>query len=223
MALLQRFYDPSAGSITIGGQAITDVSVQALRAGIGLVSQEPVLFAASIRENVRFGKLDATDEEVEEACRKANAHDFVSRMDKGYDTEVGPKGSQVSGGQKQRIAIARAIIRNPAILLLDEATSALDSESEQVVQTALDSAKQGRTTLVIAHRLNTVQDSHQIIVLGDLAADEGATAKGEGEEGSSQPAGVLESGTHDELLALKSHYYKLVRPASSLAPTDSSS
>jgi ABC-type multidrug transport system fused ATPase/permease subunit len=122
--------------------------------------------AASIADNIRFGKPDASDAEVAEACQRANAHDFINAMGESYYTLVGPKGSQVSGGQKQRIAIARAIIRAPSILLLDEATSALDSESEKVVQAALDNVKHGRTTIVIAHRLNTIKDSDKIIVLG---------------------------------------------------------
>lgn len=166
VSLLQRFYDPLNGRILIGGVDIRTVNVQSLRACIGLVSQEPVLFAASIADNIKFGKPDASDAEVMEACKRANAHDFINDMSDRYDTLVGSKGSQVSGGQKQRIAIARAIIRAPSILLLDEATSALDSESEKVVQAALDNVKHGRTTIVIAHRLNTIKDSDKIIVLG---------------------------------------------------------
>ena len=166
VSLLQRFYDPLSGRILIGGVDIRTVNVQSLRACIGVVSQEPVLFAASITDNIKFGKPDASDAEVMEACKRANAHDFINDMSDRYDTLVGSKGSQVSGGQKQRIAIARAIIRAPSILLLDEATSALDSESEKVVQAALDNVKHGRTTIVIAHRLNTIKDSDKIIVLG---------------------------------------------------------
>jgi ABC-type multidrug transport system fused ATPase/permease subunit len=166
VSLLQRFYQPESGRILIGGVDISSVNVRSLRACIGVVSQEPVLFAASIADNIRFGKPDASDAEVAEACQRANAHDFINAMGERYDTLVGPKGSQVSGGQKQRIAIARAIIRAPSILLLDEATSALDSESEKVVQAALDNVKHGRTTIVIAHRLNTIKDSDKIIVLG---------------------------------------------------------
>ena len=207
VSLLQRFYDPAAGSITVGGTDIRSVSVRSLRSCIGIVSQEPVLFATTIFENIRFGKQDATMEEVIEACKRANAHDFIDKMDLKYDTIVGPKGSQVSGGQKQRIAIARAIIRSPSILLLDEATSALDSESEKVVQTALDNVKHGRTTVVIAHRLNTVMDSDKIIVFG-------APKRVEGQPKSSnlmEPAGVIEMGTHDELLALKGAYHNLAQ------------
>jgi ABC-type multidrug transport system fused ATPase/permease subunit len=152
VSLLQRFYQPASGRILIGGVDISSVNVHSLRACIGVVSQEPVLFQASIADNIRFGKPDATDAEVTEACMRANAHDFIKAMGESYNTLVGPKGSQVSGGQRQRIAIARAIIRAPSILLLDEATSALDSESEKIVQAALDNVKHGRTTVVIAHR-----------------------------------------------------------------------
>ncbi|MCL4168806.1 UNVERIFIED_CONTAM: hypothetical protein GTU68_057366, partial [Idotea baltica] len=138
VSLIQRFYDPSAGRILIDGNDVTQLNVAWMRKCIGLVSQEPVLFACSITENIRYGRDDVTQEEIEQACRMANAADFIENLPEKYNTLVGDRGTQLSGGQKQRIAIARALVRNPKILLLDEATSALDTESEAVVQSALD-------------------------------------------------------------------------------------
>ena len=188
--LVQRFYDPESGSVKIDDIDIKELNIGWLRDHIGVVGQEPVLFDLTIRENIRLGKQDATDEEIEKACQEANAYNFIMKLPKKYDTMVGEGGTQLSGGQKQRIAIARALVRNPQILLLDEATSALDTESEKVVQRALDQASEGRTTIVVAHRLSTIRSAHLIV-----AIDSGK---------------VKEIGTHDELMEKKDLYYSLV-------------
>ena len=163
--LVQRFYDPAAGSVLLDGDNLKDLNLGWLRDNIGIVGQEPVLFDLTIRENVRLGKQDATDEEIEKACKEANAYNFIMKLPQKYNTMVGEGGTQLSGGQKQRIAIARALVRNPQILLLDEATSALDTESEKVVQTALDNARAGRTTIVVAHRLSTIRGADRIVAI----------------------------------------------------------
>ncbi|OQU84543.1 hypothetical protein SORBI_3004G073600 [Sorghum bicolor] len=192
IALLERFYDPAAGEVTLDGVDIRRLRLKWLRAQMGLVSQEPALFATSIRENILFGKEDATEEEVVAAAKAANAHNFISQLPQGYDTQVGERGVQMSGGQKQRIAIARAILKSPKILLLDEATSALDTESERVVQEALDLASVGRTTIVVAHRLSTIRNADMIAVM--------------------QYGEVKELGSHDELIANENGLYtSLVR------------
>ncbi|KAL8154316.1 hypothetical protein V2J09_012076 [Rumex salicifolius] len=180
ISLLQRFYEPLGGKILMDDVAIERFKVKWLRSQMGLVSQEPCLFDTTIRENILFGKDDASMDEVIEVAKAANAHAFISQLPLGYDTQVGERGVQVSGGQKQRIAIARAIIRNPRILLLDEATSALDSESERLVQDALDMASVGRTTIVVAHRLSTICNSDTIVVIQD--------------------GKVAQAGPHDELI-----------------------
>ncbi|KAG2093546.1 P-loop containing nucleoside triphosphate hydrolase protein [Suillus cothurnatus] len=193
--LLERFYDPLSGRISLDGQLVDEFNIQAYRQQISLVSQEPTLYAGTIRFNLLLGVAtpgsEVTQEEIEAACRDANILDFIQSLPDGFDTEVGGKGSQLSGGQKQRIAIARALLRNPKVLLLDEATSALDSNSEKVVQEALDKAAKGRTTIAIAHRLSTIQNADRIHFL---------------KEGR-----VSESGTHDELLALRGDYYEFVQ------------
>ena len=166
--LVQRFYDPAEGEVTLDGVDIRRLNVGWLRDNIGVVSQEPVLFDCSIKENIRFGRIDATDHEIDIACQQANAYDFIQKLPKGYGTMVGERGTQLSGGQKQRIAIARALIRNPQILLLDEATSALDNESESIVQSALDRARDGRTTIVVAHRLSTIRTADLIVALNQV-------------------------------------------------------
>ncbi|XP_061365629.1 ABC transporter B family member 15-like [Gastrolobium bilobum] len=180
VSLLQRFYDPIGGEIRVDGVAIQRLQLKWLRSQMGLVSQEPALFATSIKENILFGKEDATEEEVVEAAKASNAHNFISQLPQGYDTQVGERGVQMSGGQKQRIAIARAIIKKPRILLLDEATSALDSESERVVQEALDKAAVGRTTIIIAHRLSTIRNADVIAVV--------------------QSGKIMEMGSHHQLI-----------------------
>merc|ERR1719209_842781 len=165
--LLQRFYDVCSGSITIAGSNIKDMNVRSLRENIGIVSQEPILFDDTIFENIRMGRLDVTEDEVNAALKQANAYDFVQKLPEKLETQVGEGGATLSGGQKQRIAIARALVRNPKILLLDEATSALDTESESLVQAALDKASEGRTTIVIAHRLSTIKNADKIIGFSD--------------------------------------------------------
>ncbi|XP_071707028.1 ABC transporter B family member 15-like [Rutidosis leptorrhynchoides] len=192
IALLQRFYDPQGGDICVDGVSIDKLQLKWLRSQMGLVSQEPALFATTIKENILFGKEDATIEQVIEAAKASNADCFISQLPQGYDTQVGERGVQMSGGQKQRIAIARAIIKSPRILLLDEATSALDTESERVVQEALDHAAIGRTTIVIAHRLSTIRNADVIVVVQD--------------------GQVVESGSHDDLIQLDNGFYtSLVR------------
>lgn len=178
--LIPRFYDVTGGSITIDGHDVREVTTDSLRTQIGLVPQETVLFSATVRENIRYGRLDATDSEIEAAARSANAHDFIMALPEGYDTEIGERGATLSGGQRQRIAIARAILKDPKILILDEATSALDTESEKIVQAALDRLMVGRTSFVIAHRLSTIINADRIYVL-----DGGR---------------IREQGTHEELL-----------------------
>ncbi|XP_039157210.1 ABC transporter B family member 15 isoform X2 [Eucalyptus grandis] len=180
ISLLQRFYDPLSGQILLDGIAINKLQIKWLRSQMGLVSQEPTLFATSIKENILFGKENAEMKEVIEAAKASNAHNFISQLPQGYNTQVGERGIQLSGGQKQRIAIARAIIKAPRILLLDEATSALDSESEKIVQDALDRASIGRTTIIIAHRLSTVRHANNIAVI--------------------QNGQVIETGNHEELI-----------------------
>uniref|UniRef100_A0A7S3QG25 Bile salt export pump n=1 Tax=Chaetoceros debilis TaxID=122233 RepID=A0A7S3QG25_9STRA len=206
VSMLERFYDPTAGSITLDGTDLRDINIQWLRDHIGLVSQEPILFARTIQENIAYGLPGATEEQIINVAKAANAHDFISQFPNGYATHVGDKGAQLSGGQKQRIAIARVLLKNPKILLLDEATSALDSESEYVVQEALDKllGKGNRTTIVIAHRLSTVRNADIIAVVKDGA--------------------IVEQGTHDQLLARSgSEYAKLVAAqAPSQKPVDPS-
>ena len=165
VSMILRFYDPQSGSLLIDGYDIRLLNLAWLRHHIGIVSQEPVLFSGTIYENIRYGREDVTPDEVVAATKMANAHDFISSLPEGYDTLVGERGAQLSGGQKQRIAIARALVRDPRILLLDEATSALDAKSEGVVQVALDKARKGRTTVIIAHRLSTVKDADMIYAL----------------------------------------------------------
>ena len=203
--LIPRFYDPSSGGITIDGHDLRQVTLHSLRDQIGIVPQETLLFSGTIAANIRYGKLDASQDELAAAARAANAHDFiVNELPDGYETQVGERGIKLSGGQRQRIAIARAILKDPRILILDEATSSLDTESERLVQEALDRlmrppaggsdpGRPGRTTVVIAHRLSTVTNADRIVVL---------------REGQ-----VAEVGTHQELLARKDslyrHYYAL--------------
>jgi ABC transporter fused permease/ATP-binding protein len=189
--LLARFYDPKGGVVTVDGHPLTDLDAKALRRHIGTVAQEPTLFATSITNNIRYGRPDASMEDVIAAATAANAHDFVSEFPEGYETQVGERGVRLSGGQKQRVAIARALLKDPKILILDEATSALDSESEHLVQEALDRLMQGRTTLVIAHRLSTVREADQVFVL-----DRGR---------------VVEHGDHSSLIAAGGLYERLVK------------
>uniref|UniRef100_A0A673H113 Multidrug resistance protein 1-like n=1 Tax=Sinocyclocheilus rhinocerous TaxID=307959 RepID=A0A673H113_9TELE len=198
--LLQRFYDPDSGEVTLDGHDIRSLNVCWLRENMGIVSQEPVLFGTTIAENIRYGREDATDEDIERAIKEANAYDFISKLPDKLNTMVGERGAQLSGGQKQRIAIARALVKNPKILLLDEATSALDTQSESIVQAALDKARAGRTTIVIAHRLSTIRSA-------DIIA------------GFSEGK-VVEQGTHRELMAKKGVYYSLVMQQTSGRPND---
>uniref|UniRef100_A0A9J8CXS6 ATP-binding cassette sub-family B member 5 n=2 Tax=Cyprinus carpio TaxID=7962 RepID=A0A9J8CXS6_CYPCA len=188
--LLQRFYDPQEGTVTIDGHDIRSLNVRGLRELIGVVSQEPVLFATTIAENIRYGRQDVTQEEIEQAAHEANAYDFIMKLPDKFETLAGERGTQMSGGQKQRIAIARALVRNPKILLLDEATSALDAESETIVQAALDKVRLGRTTIIVAHRLSTIRNADVIAGF--------------------QNGEIVELGTHDELMERKGIYQSLV-------------
>ena len=190
--LLPRFYDVTGGCIRIDGVDVRDTTFQSLRENIGLVPQDTMLFNASVKDNILYGRLDATDEEVLAAAKAANAYEFIEKLPEGFDTMVGERGNSLSGGQRQRIAIARAILKNPSILILDEATSALDTESEKIVQEALERLMKNRTALVIAHRLSTIKHADHIVVL--------------------QRGAVVEEGTHDELLAcggVYSHLYSV--------------
>ncbi len=189
--MLQRFYDPVAGRVLLDGVALADMQRDKFRRVMALVPQDPVIFATSARENIRFGRLDATDAEVETAARTAAAHDFITALPEGYDSQVGERGVMLSGGQKQRIAIARAILRDAPVLLLDEATSALDAESERAVQLAVDKLAEGRTTIIVAHRLATVKKADRIIVM--------------------EAGRIVATGTHDSLVAEGGLYARLAK------------
>ena len=190
VSLIERLYDPDGGVIKLGGVDIKNLDLTWLHQKMAIVNQEPTLFASSIRDNISYGKPDATDKEIEAAARQANAHEFIAKFEDGYATKVGERGVRLSGGQKQRVAVARALLCDPEILLLDEATSALDAESEHLVQEAIENAMVNRTVLVIAHRLSTVLNADAVVVV-----DGGK---------------VVENGTHAELLKQDGVYAKLV-------------
>ena len=185
-SLIPRFYEVSEGEILLDGKNIQEVTLRSLRQHIGIVQQDVYLFAGTVADNIRYGKLDATKEEIVAAAEQANAHDFITGLPDGYDTDIGQRGVKLSGGQKQRLSIARVFLKNPPIIIFDEATSSLDNESEKAVQASLEKLANNRTTLVIAHRLSTVRNAHRIIVLTDN--------------------GIDEEGTHDELIALDGTY-----------------
>lgn len=190
-SLIPRFYEVSEGSITLDGTDIRNISLRSLRRNIGIVQQDVYLFAGTVKDNIRYGNLDATDEEVIEAAKNANAHDFIMELPDGYDTFIGQRGIKLSGGQKQRLSIARVFLKNPPILIFDEATSSLDNESEKVVQDSLERLAKNRTTFVIAHRLSTIRNAKRILVLTE--------------------EGIKETGTHEELLEKNGIYAALYR------------
>jgi len=188
-SLIPRFYEVNKGEILIDGQNIRVISLRSLRRNIGIVQQDVYLFSGTVLDNIRYGKLGASKEEIVEAARKANAHDFIMALPDGYDTDVGQRGVKLSGGQKQRLSIARVFLKNPPVIILDEATSALDNESEKAIQDSLEKLTDNRTTLVIAHRLSTVRNAQRIVILTDN--------------------GIDEQGTHEELIALDGTYANL--------------
>ncbi len=190
-SLIPRFYEASEGTIKIDGIDIKDVTLKSLRDHIGVVQQDVYLFMGTIKDNIKYGKPDATDEEIIEAAKNANAHDFIMSFEKGYDTDIGQRGVKLSGGQKQRLSIARVFLKNPPILIFDEATSALDNESEKVVQDSLEKLAKNRTTFVIAHRLTTIENAEEILMLTEK--------------------GIEESGTHKELMQRNGAYAKMVK------------
>jgi len=187
--MIPRFYDPASGQVLIDGHDLRNVALRSLRQNIGMVMQESFLFAGSLRDNIKYGRPDATDQQVVQAAIAANAHDFIMEFADGYETRVGERGGRLSGGQRQRITIARAILSNPRILILDEATSDLDSESEALIQDALEKLMKGRTTFIIAHRLSTVTHADKILVVDD--------------------GHIVERGTHAELAHAGGVYERL--------------
>ncbi|MCS6131467.1 ABC transporter ATP-binding protein [Clostridium botulinum] len=192
--LIPRFYDVMDGDILIDGKSIYDVTLDSLRENIGIVQQEVFLFTGTIRDNILYGKTNASEEEIIKASKMANIHDFIESLPEGYDTYIGERGVKLSGGQKQRISIARVFLKNPSILILDEATSALDNTTEHIIQESLKKLCEGRTTIVVAHRLSTIQNADEIVVVGNK--------------------GIIEKGSHDELMKLNGEYSKLQKIAS---------
>jgi ATP-binding cassette subfamily B protein len=189
--LLSRFYDIRSGSIKIDGMDIRDIDLDDLRTNIGIMLQETFMFAGTITDNIRYGKLDATDEEIIKACKAVNAHDFIMQMEKGYDTQVGERGSRLSMGQRQLISFARTLLSDPHVLILDEATASIDTNTEMLIQKAIEVVLKGRTSFVIAHRLSTIRKSDCIMVINNQ--------------------NIAERGTHDELMKQKGHYYDLCK------------